>query len=136
MDFNLTLLIMLLISQSDGSRVSNFRRNLLIKISLSLKKNNLQGNNFSTDLIDNIVGNSIQYTVITHFSKKNYSHEALYFLVCLGFNKQKSVQKSKVITLITLYIYIYSSTRHLQSLGTISFVVSGNEPAKIYAKVN
>lgn len=35
-----------------------------------------------------------------------------------------------------VYIYIYSSTRHLQSLGTISFVVSGNEPAKIYAKVN
>lgn len=136
MDFNLTLLIMLLISQSDGSRFSNFRRNLLIKISLSLKKNNLQGNNFSIDLIDNIVGNSIQYTVIKHFSKKNYSHEALYFLVCLGFNKQKSVQKSKVITLITLYVYIYSSTRHLQSLGTISFVVSGNEPAKIYAKVN
>ena len=136
MDFNLTLLIMLLISQSDGSRVSNFRRNLLIKISLSLKKNNLQGNNFSIDLIDNIVGNSIQYTVIKHFSKKNYSHEALYFLVCLGFNKQKSVQKSKVITLITLYVYIYSSTRHLHSLGTISFVVSGNEPAKIYAKVN
>ena len=63
---------MLLISQSDGSRVSNFRRNLLIKISLSLKKNNLQGNNFSIDLIDNIVGNSIQYTVITHFSKKKH----------------------------------------------------------------
>ena len=98
---------MLLISQSDGSRVSNFRRNLLIKISLSLKKNNLQGNNFSTDLIDNIVGNSIQYTVITHFSKKNYSHEALYFW-CAWDSTSKICPKVKSHNIDNIvYIYIF-----------------------------
>ena len=68
-------------------------------------------------------------------TQKIYSHQTLYLLVCQGINQQKNELLKKYNDFFFIQM-LHTYTENLQSPGSISFGMLGNQSAEICSKVN